>query len=152
MHVADSVDVNRANSHVASSALGFGPQMAMQVAERLYTQGFIRFHSLSDIYKFQENSLSSTVMKPELEDISNYPTWGTLGAQVNNPTWGSYVQRLLADGYQKPRSGTDVGDHPPVTPLRSATEDMLGNDAWRLYEYICTHFIGTVSPDCKYVR
>lgn len=41
--------------------------MAMQVAERLYTQGFIRFHSLSDIYKFQENSLSSTVMKPELE-------------------------------------------------------------------------------------
>lgn len=28
---------------VASSALGFGPQMAMQVAERLYTQGFIRF-------------------------------------------------------------------------------------------------------------
>ncbi|CAB4263113.1 unnamed protein product [Prunus armeniaca] len=98
--------------------------MAMQVAERLYTQG----------------------------TFANYPTWGTLGAQVNNPTWGSYVQRLLADGYQKPRSGTDVGDHPPVTPLRSATEDMLGNDAWRLYEYICTHFIGTVSPDCKYVR
>ncbi|CAL2227993.1 unnamed protein product [Prunus armeniaca] len=116
MHVADS--------DLASSALGFGPQMAMQVAERLYTQG----------------------------TFANYPTWGTLGAQVNNPTWGSYVQRLLADGYQKPRSGTDVGDHPPVTPLRSATEDMLGNDAWRLYEYICTHFIGTVSPDCKYVR
>lgn len=28
---------------VASSALGLGPQAAMQVAERLYTQGFIRF-------------------------------------------------------------------------------------------------------------
>ncbi|KAL5716005.1 DNA topoisomerase [Ranunculus cassubicifolius] len=27
---------------VASSALGFGPQVAMQLAERLYTQGFIR--------------------------------------------------------------------------------------------------------------
>lgn len=27
---------------VASSALGFGPQMAMQIAERLYTQGYIR--------------------------------------------------------------------------------------------------------------
>ncbi|KDO52839.1 hypothetical protein CISIN_1g0452171mg, partial [Citrus sinensis] len=26
---------------VASSALGYGPQMAMQLAERLYTQGFI---------------------------------------------------------------------------------------------------------------
>ncbi|CAL8083707.1 unnamed protein product [Prunus armeniaca] len=120
---------------VASSALGFGPQMAMQVAERLYTQGFISY--------------------PRTESTaypSSFDFRGTLGAQVNNPTWGSYVQKLLADGYQKPRSGTDVGDHPPVTPLRSATEDMLGNDAWRLYEYICTHFIGTVSPDCKYVR
>jgi len=28
---------------VASSALGFGPQTAMHLAERLYTQGFIRF-------------------------------------------------------------------------------------------------------------
>lgn len=27
---------------VASSALGLGPQIAMQVAERLYTRGFIR--------------------------------------------------------------------------------------------------------------
>ena len=27
---------------VASSALGLGPQVTMQVAERLYTQGFIR--------------------------------------------------------------------------------------------------------------
>ncbi|CAN6722764.1 unnamed protein product [Malus baccata var. baccata] len=120
---------------VASSALGFGPQMAMQVAERLYTQGFISY--------------------PRTESTaypSSFDFRGTLGAQVNNPTWGDYVQRLLADSYQKPRSGTDVGDHPPVTPLRSATEDMLGNDAWRLYEYICKHFIGTVSPDCKYVR
>ncbi|XP_009371098.1 DNA topoisomerase 3-beta isoform X1 [Pyrus x bretschneideri] len=120
---------------VASSALGFGPQMAMQVAERLYTQGFISY--------------------PRTESTaypSSFDFRGTLGAQVNNPTWGDYVQRLLADGYQKPRSGTDVGDHPPVTPLRSATEDMLGNDAWILYEYICKHFIGTVSPDCKYIR
>lgn len=30
---------------VASSSLGFGPQLAMQLAERLYTQGFIRFLS-----------------------------------------------------------------------------------------------------------
>ncbi|XP_040369101.1 DNA topoisomerase 3-beta isoform X2 [Rosa chinensis] len=50
------------------------------------------------------------------------------------------------------KASSDAGDHPPVTPLRSATEDMLGNDAWRLYEYVCKHFIGTVSPDCKYVR
>lgn len=34
------------NFQVASSALGFGPQLTMQLAERLYTQGFIRFSSV----------------------------------------------------------------------------------------------------------
>ncbi|KAL5075977.1 hypothetical protein RYX36_014961 [Vicia faba] len=120
---------------VASSALGFGPQTAMQLAERLYTQGFISY--------------------PRTESTAYPPSFdfrGALSAQRNNPTWGNYVEGLLTSGYQKPRSGTDVGDHPPITPMRSASEDMLGNDAWKLYQYICQYFIGTVSPDCKYVR
>lgn len=60
------------------------------------------------------------------------------------------MQLLLSEGYHKPRSGTDVGDHPPITPMSSATEDMLGHDAWNLYQYICQHFLGTLSPECKY--
>ncbi|OVA12979.1 DNA topoisomerase [Macleaya cordata] len=120
---------------VASSALGFGPQMAMQLAERLYTQGFISYPR------------TESTAYPASFDFKS-----TLGAQLHNPTWGDYIRALLADGFHKPKSGTDVGDHPPITPMRAATEDMLGNDAWRLYQYICQHFIGTVSPDCKYVR
>ncbi|XP_057429200.1 DNA topoisomerase 3-beta isoform X2 [Lotus japonicus] len=120
---------------VASSALGFGPHMAMQLAERLYTQGFISY--------------------PRTESTAYPPSFdfrGALSAQANNPTWGNYVEGLLTNGYLKPRLGTDVGDHPPITPMRPAAEDMLGNDAWKLYQYICQHFIGTVSPDCKYAR
>lgn len=83
---------------------------------------------------------------------SSFDFRGTLSALANNPVWGDYVERLLAEGYAKPRSGTDAGDHPPITPMRSATEDMLGKDAWRLYSYVCQHFLGTVSPDCKYIR
>lgn len=120
---------------VASSALGFGPHLAMQLAERLYTQGFISY--------------------PRTESTaypSSYDFKGTLGSLVSNLVWGTYVQTLLSNGYHKPRSGTDVGDHPPITPMRSANEDMLGGDAWRLYQYVCQHFLGTLSPDCKYVR
>jgi DNA topoisomerase-3 len=41
------------------------------------------------------------------------------------------------------QGGTDVGDHPPITPVRSATEsDVGGGDAWRLYEYVVRHFLG----------
>ncbi len=43
------------------------------------------------------------------------------------------------------RKGTDVGDHPPITPMKAATEGELGHDMWRIYEYITRHFIGTVS-------
>ncbi|KAF5192263.1 Dna topoisomerase 3-beta [Thalictrum thalictroides] len=120
---------------VASSSLGFGPQMTMQLAERLYTQGFISY--------------------PRTESTAyplSFDFKVTLEAQRNNPTWGNYVRALLADGFLQPRAGTDAGDHPPITPMCSTTEDMLGSDAWRLYEYICQHFIGTVSPDCKYLR
>ncbi|KDP32568.1 hypothetical protein JCGZ_13118 [Jatropha curcas] len=120
---------------VASSALGFGPQMAMQLAERLYTQGFISY--------------------PRTESTaypSSFDFKGTLGMLANNSMWGSYVQRLIVEGYHKPRLGTDAGDHPPITPIRLATEDMLGKDAWSIYHYVCQHFLGSVSPDCKYVR
>lgn len=83
---------------------------------------------------------------------SSFDFRGTLGVLANNPACGDYVQTLLASGYHKPKSGTDAGDHPPITPMRSATEDMLGKDAWKLYQYVCQHFLGTVSPDCKYLR
>ncbi|KAK1379547.1 hypothetical protein POM88_026291 [Heracleum sosnowskyi] len=120
---------------VASSSLGFGPQLAMQLAERLYTQGFISY--------------------PRTESTaypSSFDFRGALEVLRNNSVFGNDVQKLLADGYIKPRSGTDVGDHPPITPMRSASEDMLGYDAWRVYQYVCQHFLGTLSPDCKFIR
>ncbi|KAF8022134.1 hypothetical protein BT93_G2318 [Corymbia citriodora subsp. variegata] len=120
---------------VASSALGFGPQTAMQLAERLYTQGFISYPR------------TESTAYPASFDFRS-----TLAAQAKNPTWGSYVEKLLVEGYHKPRSGTDAGDHPPITPVNSATEDALGNDAWRLYQYVCQHFLGSISPDLKFIR
>ncbi|KAJ8771316.1 hypothetical protein K2173_026493 [Erythroxylum novogranatense] len=120
---------------IASSAMGFGPQMAMQLSEQLYTRGFISY--------------------PRTESTaypSSFDFIGTLRALANSSTWGDHVKELLVDGYQKPRSGTDAGDHPPITPMHLATESMLGKDAWRLYQYICQHFIATLSPDCKYTR
>ena len=35
------------------------------------------------------------------------------------------------------------GDHPPITPVRSASEaEIGGGDAWRVYDYIARHFLG----------
>ncbi|RVW94415.1 DNA topoisomerase 3-beta [Vitis vinifera] len=67
----------------------------------------------------------------------------------SNPKAHIFVE---CTSFHRPRSGTDAGDHPPIIPMRAVNEDMLVNDAWKLYQYVCQHFIGTVSPDCKYLR
>ncbi|KAK3783011.1 hypothetical protein RRG08_015351 [Elysia crispata] len=120
---------------VASSGLGMGPQHTMQVAERLYTQGYISYP------RTETNSY------PE-----NFDLKGTLKQQSSHPSWGSYVSDLLQKGIHKPKKGHDAGDHPPITPMRSATEGELDNDSWRLYDYITRHFIGTISPPCTYLQ
>ncbi|XP_057225013.1 DNA topoisomerase 3-beta-1 isoform X2 [Malurus melanocephalus] len=120
---------------VASAALGMGPQHAMQIAERLYTQGYISYPR------------TETTHYPE-----NFDLKGCLRQQANNPYWAETVKALLSEGINRPRKGHDAGDHPPITPMRAATEAELGGDSWRLYEYITRHFIATVSADCKYLQ
>ena len=39
-----------------------------------------------------------------------------------------------------------TGDHPPITPMRCANFNELG-DSWKLYEYITRHFIASLAPD-----
>ncbi|XP_026275086.1 DNA topoisomerase 3-beta-1 [Frankliniella occidentalis] len=119
---------------VASSGLGMGPHHAMQIAERLYTQGYISYPR------------TETTHYPE-----NFDLIGTLRQQQNSSEWGSEVKELLSSGINKPRKGTDVGDHPPITPMRAASQSELDGDAWRLYDYITRHFIATLSKDCTYL-
>lgn len=51
----------------------------------------------------------------------------------------------------RPKSGHDAGDHPPITPTKLATRNELDGDAWKLYDYIARHFIASISDDCKYL-
>lgn len=119
----------------ASAGLGMGAHRAMQVAERLYMAGHISY--------------------PRTESTA-YPKGfalkETLRTQKSHPVWGGFVAKLLDDGLMAaPRRGVDVGDHPPITPMRVSTEDQVGGgEAWRLYDFISRHFIASVSPDCEY--
>ncbi|KAG7304724.1 DNA topoisomerase 3-beta-1 [Plutella xylostella] len=102
--------------------------------QRLYTQGYISY--------------------PRTETTSygeNYDLVGMLRQQQNSSKWGAEVRALLAGGVNKPKKGKDVGDHPPITPMRPATEAELEGDAWRVYDYITRHFIATLSRDCRYL-
>jgi len=69
---------------------------------------------------------------------------GVLKQQAGSPDWGQQVADILRTGMQRPKKGHDAGDHPPITPMKSASEAELGHEAWRLYDYITRHFIASV--------
>nr|CAB3267171.1 DNA topoisomerase 3-beta-1 [Phallusia mammillata] len=119
----------------ASSALGIGPQQTMQIAEQLYTQGYISYPR------------TETTHYPE-----NFDFRAPLNQQTGSSSWGQYAKMLLQNGPNKPKKGHDAGDHPPITPMRSASENELGHDHWRLYDYIVRHFLATLSDDCTYLH
>jgi len=118
---------------IASSAYHIGPHQAMQIAERLYTQGYISYPR------------TETSIYPPSFDLK-----GALQSQANHPDWGNYVRDLLAKGINRNFHGHDAGDHPPITPIRSATSNDFDHDTWRIYDFIARNFIGSLSPDIKY--
>lgn len=119
---------------VASSGLGMGPHHAMQIAERLYTQGYISYPR------------TETTKYPE-----NFDLVGTLKQQEHSADWGKEVKDILSQGVNRPKQGHDAGDHPPITPMKAASRNELDGDAWKLYDYITRHFIGTLAKDCRYL-
>ena len=52
-----------------------------------------------------------------------------------------------------PEKGHDVGDHPPITPMKAATRDELSKGGeWKIYDYVTRHFIASLHDDMEYVE
>lgn len=51
---------------------------------------------------------------------------------------------------QKPKKGVDAGDHPPITPVKSASRDSLGDREWKLYNFITRNFFASIARDAVY--
>lgn len=102
----------------------------MQVAEKLYTQGYISYPR------------TETTQYPK-----NFDFMESLQIQTASSTWGADVSELIRNGINPPKSGHDAGDHPPITPMKCANFNELSGDAWRIYDYITRHFLATLSSD-----
>jgi len=120
-----------------SKGLGMSPTSAMSAAEHLYTSGYISY--------------------PRTETTAYPPTFdlhSALQEQANHPSWGRVVGYLLSSGrIDRPEGGRDVGDHPPITPMRAAPRDEFskGNE-WKIYDYVTRHFIASLHDDCEYLE
>eukprot|EP00189_Rhodosorus_marinus_P007292 CAMPEP_0184752286 /NCGR_PEP_ID=MMETSP0315-20130426/43496_1 /TAXON_ID=101924 /ORGANISM="Rhodosorus marinus, Strain UTEX LB 2760" /LENGTH=1224 /DNA_ID=CAMNT_0027231605 /DNA_START=189 /DNA_END=3863 /DNA_ORIENTATION=+ len=117
-----------------SKSLGISPKKTMQVAEKLYTAGYVSYPR------------TETSQYPQSMSIKSI-----LNDHKDHPDWGKTVDFVSRQNPAVPTGGVSVGDHPPITPTKSATRSELqGGLEWRVYEFIARHFFGSLMGDLKY--
>ena len=124
-----------------SKAMGLSPKQVMNVAEKLYSQGFISYPRTE-----------TTRYDPKGFDVRSI-----LRAHTSHPEWGRTASYLLRTKYansgRPPLRGVDAGDHPPITSLKSATREQVGGgSAWRVYEFVTRNFLGSLGDELKFTR
>ncbi|KAH6928203.1 hypothetical protein HPB50_012579 [Hyalomma asiaticum] len=122
----DTVELEK----LASRKLRMSAKDTMQVAEKLYTDGFISYPR-TETTKFPPD----LNLRPLVE------------AQAQDPRWGDFARRLLQDGLT-PRQGNKTDQaHPPIHPVKSAPG--LEGNAKRVYELVVRHFLACLSKDAE---
>lgn len=122
-----------------ASVLKMSSKVIMTHAEKLYNEGFISYPRTETDRYDDCIDLQRLVKKHK-----------TSGAP-----WSEYAVRLATNNFAKfdaPRKGKhDDKAHPPIHPVRGANQRAFGtdNDRWRVYEFICRHFLASCSQDAK---
>jgi DNA topoisomerase-3 len=120
---------------IASSRLGIGPHAAMRAAEELYLSGYLSYPR------------TESTQYPSSFDIKD-----AVRTQISNSDRDIQIcaRALLGHGgHFNPRSGKDMGDHPPITPVGVARD--ISGDKARLYDLVVRHFLATVSEDALFI-
>lgn len=124
-----------------SKAMGMSPKQVMNVAEKLYSAGFISYPR-TETTKYDPNGFD---VRYNLKQHAKHEAWGRSA---------SYLLRTKYSKHGRPPSrGRDQGDHPPITPLKAATrQDVGGGAAWRVYEFVVRNFIGSLHNELQFTR
>eukprot|EP00931_Biecheleriopsis_adriatica_P029828 TRINITY_DN17646_c0_g1_i1.p1 TRINITY_DN17646_c0_g1~~TRINITY_DN17646_c0_g1_i1.p1 ORF type:complete len:1244 (+),score=266.91 TRINITY_DN17646_c0_g1_i1:58-3789(+) len=125
----------RCERKTVKKPVGLNTVQLLKVAEGLYTSGYISYP------RTETTKYSAT-----------FDLYAALQEQAGHPSWGKTVNYLLRQGsIRSPVSGTDKGDHPPITPMKAAPRDEFSKGKeWRLYDYVARHFIASLMDDAEY--
>lgn len=118
---------------VAAARLGFSAANAMRIAEDLYMNGFISYPRTDN-----------TVYPPSLDLDAILKT-------LHTSPFRKDVDWILANRRAVPTRGKKSStDHPPIHPTGCATKELLGDDAFRIYELVVRRFLATLAPDAQW--
>ncbi|KAH7341007.1 DNA topoisomerase [Rhizoctonia solani] len=115
----------------ASRLLHMTPKKALDVAEKLYNDGFLSY--------------------PRTETDQFDPAFdfdSLIAKQTVDPGWGGFATGLQNGGFQRPRDGKKNDKaHPPIHPTAHAGN--LTAEAKKVYEYVTRRFLACCSKDAE---
>uniref|UniRef100_A0A0N5A5K3 DNA topoisomerase n=1 Tax=Parastrongyloides trichosuri TaxID=131310 RepID=A0A0N5A5K3_PARTI len=114
--------------------LKMGAKQTMDIAEKLYSKGYISYP------RTETNIFPQNLALQPLIEI--YKDCGT---------FGPFANKILNNGGPNPRNGKKSDQaHPPIHPLKMETKERMNHDGmWKVYELIVRHFLACCSFDAK---
>jgi DNA topoisomerase I len=114
---------------MAASSIKIPPARAMDVAESLYSRGFISYPRVDN------------TVYPESMDLRE-----TLSAMRSSDVVGPLAAELLQKKTLTATRGKKFStDHPPIYPTSSASQSQLNPLEWKVYELVARRFMATLS-------
>ncbi|CAB9507569.1 dependent RNA helicase [Seminavis robusta] len=125
-----------------SKAMGMSPKKVMQVAEKLYSAGYISYPRTEttryDPRGFDVRSVLRAFKNTQRSEFA--------------PTASYLLHTKYSKSGRPPQRGKDAGDHPPITCLKVATRGELNGAEWRVYDFVVRTFLGSLSDDLTFTR
>jgi Topoisomerase IA len=118
----------------AASALGFTAASAMQIAEKLYIDGWISYPRTDNTVYPDTLNLKELVMM--FRDSSEFSK--------------NAIVVLAQPSITPTRGKVESKDHPPIYPVACARKTTLDEKHWKLYELIVKRFFATLSGPCEW--
>lgn len=113
----------------ASKYLKIEPQKAMEIAEKLYSQGFISYPR-TETDSFPDNFEFIPIIRQLIDD----------------PDVGQYA-RSLEQRFENPRKGKHSDNaHPPIYPIKVLTGEHTADER-KVFKFIAQHFLACCSKD-----
>ncbi|KAL0581930.1 DNA topoisomerase [Marasmius crinis-equi] len=122
-----TVELQKAGSRL----LKLSPKRVLDIAEKLYQQGFLSYPRTETDQYDPQFDFRSLIEK-----------------QRADPAWGGFATSLQEGEFNAPRKGKNNDKaHPPIHPTAHAGN--LAGDDKKVYEYIARRFLASCSKDAK---
>ncbi|EDR12021.1 uncharacterized protein LACBIDRAFT_232184 [Laccaria bicolor S238N-H82] len=122
-----TVELQKAGSRL----LKLAPKKVLDVAEKLYQQGFVSYPRTE-----------TDQFDPQFDFMT------LIGKQTVDPAWGEFARTYQNGGFGVPRKGKNNDKaHPPIHPTAHAGN--LVGDEKKVYEYITRRFLACCSKDAE---